>query len=300
MGHFRTNPHVMKWVLLLCSALPLLVTSQSFSCPDLSADPVVIPTGGSGSLIPVIDKSSVDTVCVLLRVTPTPGNNVSDMSTVKITRSSDTADYNIIPVARSYDNNDWEKVAGPYDSKLQISGCCSLDIPTNVHGMTNDSSKFQLLLMSFSSNLTPQEEVSRFFQQTTFGPTKHMITSWNYAQDLQTGMKNWVSSQMDESQTPVTSHREFFRKRMDGQAFFQARTKYYGPKFPCDEFSRWREYAFDRNDWGKQFYVSGAGGGQYLISEYVNNSYKPRTVVSEWKHEWDNADFGMGFFTFCK
>ena len=298
------KPYLSRFahIVLFLTSLPKLVNSQTFTCPGLGSDPVVIPTdgGGPGGLVRSIDKSNADSVCVLVRVTPTPSNNVDDMNSVTITRSTISADYNIIPVARSYNNNDWERVAGPYDSKLQISGCCSLTIPTNVHGMTNDSSKFQLLLMSFSTSLTSKEEVSRFFQQATFGPTKHMIDSWNYSQDLQSGMKDWVSSQMNETKTPITSHREYFRQRMDGQAFFQARSRYYGPKFPCDEFSRWRDYTFDRNDWGKIFYVSGAGGGLLLISEYVNNQYKPRTVVSEWKWDYNDSDLGLGFFTFCK
>ena len=127
-----------------------------------------------------------------------------------------------------------------------------------------------------------------------------MIDSWDYTQDLQTEMKNWVEIQMDESKTPVTFHREFFRRKMDGQAFFQKWWKFYGPKFPCDQHSRWRDYLFDRNDWGKTFSLGGGGGGKLMISELVDNKYIPRGLVSEFKWEYNDQPFQSGFFTFCK
>ena len=71
--------------------------------------------------------------------------------------------------------------------------------------------------MSFTHQPSNQEEVSRFFQQTTFGPKLSMINSWNYGNNLQQEMSKWVKAQTDESVTPPTSHRAYFRERADIQ-----------------------------------------------------------------------------------
>ena len=113
-----------------------------------------------------LQKSPPNELCVLLRLTPTSSS--FDMNT--ISRDSKSSDFSLVPVARSYTNFNWERVAGPYAHDLEIincfSGSCSLDVPhlSDVEG----TSKF--VLMSLSHSLTSQEEVSRFFQMGSFLP----------------------------------------------------------------------------------------------------------------------------------
>ena len=107
-----------------------------------------------------------------------------------ITRQSGNSDYDIIPVARSYNSRNWERVAGPYAQDLSITGCCTLVLPSILSNLEEgEGTKF--LLMSFTHSLTNQEIVSRFYQQTTFGPTMDMITSWNYNTNMDLQKNRW-------------------------------------------------------------------------------------------------------------
>ena len=170
-------------------------------------------------------------------------------------RTSKTDDFNMIPVARSYNSFPWERVAGAYQDFTSIScasGLCSLEIPSLP---AYDDGHF--VLMSFMNTAANgKEQVSRFFQRTTFGPTMAMINSWNYDQEMSQGMSNWLEQQMDETQTTPTSHRAYFRKNLDRAAVFEGGSangvKRFNDHFhgyhPCDQYARWREYSFTVDD----------------------------------------------------
>ena len=105
--------------------------------------------------------------------------------------------------------------------------------------------------MSFAHSLSDKATVSRFFQQTTFGPTLDMINSWNYGTNgtntTMNAMASWVESQIGT--TPITYHREYFRARVDGpQNQNLPSAKIYGPRHPCDENSSWTRMAFREED----------------------------------------------------
>jgi uncharacterized protein (DUF1501 family)/uncharacterized protein (DUF1800 family) len=204
-----------------------------------------------------------------------------------IQRSSSNEDYYIIPVARSYNNKNWERVAGPYVQDLSISGCCELVIP-------NLSSQGKYLLMSFSHSATNKEEVSRFFQQTTFGPDLDMINSWNYSNDMMQEMGKWLKTQMDIDQTPMTSHRAYFRERANFVLEYESADRYRRPRHPCAQYSRWREYSFIAADYDFEFTVT-RWNGQYLIT--IDGV--PRTVMGVWKDEWSDQNLRLGSWQFC-
>lgn len=219
-----------------------------------------------------------------------------------ISRDSKSSDFSLVPVARSYTNFNWERVAGPYAHDLEIincfSGSCSLDIPylSDMKG----TSKF--VLMSLSHSLTSQEEVSRFFQMTTFGPTKSMIDSWNYNASIESESAAWVKEQMNESATPMTSHRAFFRQNFDRADMYQGGSldgslpsnPFFHARHPCDQYARWREFAFTSEDYNYPLTVT-TYGGMFLLS--VRGI--PRTLVSQWKTT-HGQHVGFGQFTFCK
>ena len=207
-----------------------------------------------------------------------------------IRRNSNNEDYYIVPVARSYNNRNWERVAGPYAQDLSISSCCSLNIPNLPKLPTG-----KFVLMSFSHQPSNREKVSRFFQQTTFGPTLDLINSWNYNNGLNREMGKWVKTQMDESQTPPTSHRAYFRERVDFQMKNQSSHRYRRPRHPCAKYARWREYSFTSDDYDKGIKVT-RRNGQFLIS--IDG--RPRTLRSTWKNEDTGENIGTGTFGFCK
>jgi len=301
-------------LIAVVSSFPWVTSQTTYSCPGLSADPVVVPgknissllsssycvllltspslsisinikVGSGSSFSRQINKSSSNTVCVLVRVSPRTNNaNMND-----IQRNSSNEDYYIVPVARSYNNKKWEKVSGPYVQDLSISNCCNLNIPNLPDLPTNG----KFLLMSFSHSATDKEKVARFFHQTTFGPTLDMINSWNYNNGLEKEMGNWLKTQMDEDQTPTTSHRAFFRERLDFPLHNANANRYRRPRHPCDQYSRWRDYSFVAEDYDDEIVVSN-WNGKYLIKV----GGEPRTVVSSWKDE-DNQNLRLGSWKFC-
>ena len=244
--------------------------------------------GGSGqSWTRKVNKSNSGTVCVLLRVTA----KTSDANLSNIRRSSINEDYYMVPVARSYNNGNWERVAGPYAQDLSITNCCDLVIPRLPNLATG-----KFILISFDHGVSSQEEVSRFFQQTTFGPNLSMINSWNYGNAMDREMGKWLSSQMDESQTPVTSHRAFFRERVDAAMSHQSADVFKRPRNPCAKHARWAEYSFTDDDYG--FSISATDwNGQVLISVgWVDETLYPRTVMSysDWMDVYDQVTLPVG------
>ena len=172
-----------------------------------------------------ISNSVQNTLCMLFRVTA--ASETADLSTLSSTSS--LSDFNMVPVSRSYDGKNWQRVAGAYAQDLNIacsSGQCSLAIPTLPH---LEVGKFVLMPFENSLETNDRASVSRFFQRTTFGPTLAMINSWNYSVDLLFEMSSWVKDQVDEAISPITSHREFFRKRLNGGESFTAW------EFQCDD-----------------------------------------------------------------
>ena len=248
-----------------------------------------------------INKSSSDTLCMLLFLSPTSPSVDMD----NISMNSKNEDFNIIPVARSYSNLDWERVAGPYAQDLTVTNCssalCSIEVP-NLPDL-DEEGKF--ILISFSHSLTNEEEVSRFFQQTTFGPTRSMINNWNYSVSLSSEKASWLKEQMDDDQTPMTSHRAYFRQNLDRATHYTGGSQdgslpsnpFYQPRFPCDKFARWREFSFTSDDYYVPFTVSHAYHGHYLLS--INGV--PRTVVSanDWKTDY-GLSVGVGQYSLCK
>ena len=215
-----------------------------------------------------------------------------------ITRDSKNDDFDIIPVARSYNNRDWERVAGPYAQNLEIENCCTLIIPNlNVN---NDNGK--LLLMSFTHQLNDKEEVSRFFQQTTFGPTLDMIDNWNYDgnnNNMQYEMADWVKNQMNESVVPLTSHRAYFRQRLDFSFYREdiiAEETFYNvrPRHPCKKYARWRRFSFTADDYEQTLSISNLNGNLLLSVNGV-----PRTVVSSLQ-SYEGVNIGVGTYEICE
>ena len=233
-------------------------------------------------------------VCILTRVTATASGDLDSFSV-----TSDSSDFTLTPIARFYgaQSDGWENVAGPYSQTAKIrcswSNRCKLNVP-----LMPDIPPGKFVLMSFEHSLKNFDEtLSRFFTQTTFGPTKSMISDWSYSNDTE-GMAQWTKDQMNSAVTPLTSHRAYFRERADWSMKSESSGPgAYVPQHPCNKYSRWRDYAFTGDDYGKAFTVSELESGKLLI--VVDN--EPRTVVASFTDTYDPVLYdGPGTYSFCE
>lgn len=149
-----------------------------------------------------------------------------------------------MPVARSYGAR-WEASAGHYAKTGSGLGMnCLHDVPTPYCEFTLppvDESQ-QYVLETYQHSITKEAEAARFLEQATFGTTKEdlqalMATDNNFTQ--------WVYDQMYN--IPMSSHREFYRKRTNPKFEFPQDVGTIGPT-PCEKFSRWRKYSLTSRD----------------------------------------------------
>ena len=65
---------------------------------------------------------------------------------------------------------------------------------------------------------------------------------------MQAVRAQWVYDQIyDVNANPITSHREYYRRRLNQRAAATYRIGESGP-LPCEALSRWRTFAFTMND----------------------------------------------------
>ena len=218
MSRLLLLPVLFPLLLVLCiSHLSFLDAAiPQFTCPIIGSAPVQIraPVSTLSRTVYLV-KSAKDTLCTLTRVTPVKANaSLADLSS-----------WDMIPVARSYLQQDWESTAGMYAARQVVKSCksnnstrCVVVLPS-LPSATALTSLF--LLTSYAYSMDVPSQVARFLEQTTFGPTlqgiKNFIDSGaTTGKDLQTQMALWVKNQMNPNFTPPTYHREYFRKRVGG------------------------------------------------------------------------------------
>ena len=271
-----------KMKLLLQLSLQLLffheIHAQSFSCPSSTKNPTVISATGSISLS-VVPK---DTLCTL---------------TLKQIIGGEEA---LIPLARSYDNHDWETVAGPYPIKFSCSGssCQSSTLP-----VIEGTDSFQLTTFKLSDRpITSADVAARFLEQASFGPTRESIAQWKDLPmaGLDHSFASWTYDQIYT--VPMTSHRQYLRKRTHSRT---EKVNQLGiPSHPCAAGSRWHTYAFTTRDSNMiadhillgrhKMQVRHVTGDTYAL--YVDNVV--RTEVQGAPVLWGNMPFS-GTQEFC-
>jgi len=242
-----------------------------------------------------VRKAVKGTVCNLYRVSAKTGVDLASFS-----KTSDSKDFTLEPISRSYSKKNWEHVQGPYGTAVTIKKRTTngtdkyiLRIP-----LVNDGTEGKYMLMTSEHSLKNfAETLSRFLTQATFGPTMSVINGWSHSTNTK-GLILWLKDQMDQTKTPATLHRAFYRKRADWGLFDESHT--YGnvvPMHPCDQYSRWRDYAITGTEYGKPFTISKLASGKFLMS--VDG--EPRTVMDEFKNMEDITYYeGVGTYIFCK
>eukprot|EP00520_Triparma_pacifica_P008843 CAMPEP_0118639568 /NCGR_PEP_ID=MMETSP0785-20121206/4291_1 /TAXON_ID=91992 /ORGANISM="Bolidomonas pacifica, Strain CCMP 1866" /LENGTH=1677 /DNA_ID=CAMNT_0006530901 /DNA_START=134 /DNA_END=5164 /DNA_ORIENTATION=+ len=138
-----------------------------------------------------------------------------------------------VPAARSYDGEDWEGVQ-PLNLIFQCKrNVCRTEIPNEGSFQVRHIGTDHLPTSTSSSS-------ARFLNQATFGATKDEIATFK-------DRTSWIRNQVAEA---PSSHREYYRERsnfrlsMTGADVGRIRG-------PCEQNSRWYQYAFSNVDLGK-------------------------------------------------
>ena len=132
--------------------------------------------------------------------------------------SSDTSQNISIPIARSYNGHQWEKSAGEYAASVFSNNdilCYDIGCQINLPSLESGE---EFRLSSFKYSLSRIDEVARFLETATFGITQDQLDVFDAStNNLQKDIIDWVSDQMNTTTTPITSHREFWRKGLNGR-----------------------------------------------------------------------------------
>jgi len=288
-------PLPLPFVMFFAMAMARAATAATVSCPAAGAGPQEISLSASNGISPQLSLAS--TVCVLVHLRPKDPSSTSS----SLSPTSHSSDYILSPVSRSYEGKPWERVAGPFQSSLDLDIACNLSSNYCDHTITSPditgTGTGSYYLISYSHTNTFDEELVRFFSQSTYGATRTSIADFkansNYEQSTK-GMALWVKDQME---LPVTSLRETYRKGADfsltGQAIGSATVT---PKHPCAQYSRWRDYAFTADDYGKEFTVQNFGTDGKLL---IVMGGQPRTIVDSFQSSDGGATWsGAGTYTF--
>ena len=147
-----------------------------------------------------------------------PSANNKLCTLTKVVASIENHEEKIIPVARSYNNKPWEKSPGDVAASLfkeegilcYTSGC-QMNLPVLEEGA-------EFYLSSFTHSLSETDELARFLETATFGITQGELEVFDSSPgNVQTKMIDWVSNNINIGITPMTSHREFWRKGLNGR-----------------------------------------------------------------------------------
>jgi hypothetical protein len=87
------------------------------------------------------------------------------------------------------------------------------------------------------------DEIARFLEQATFGPSLADITSFDTES---TSFAHWIQQQQE---SPIESHRAFYRTHLNAR--YDLPSNQGLPTFPCDEGTRYRRAAFSSRDYRK-------------------------------------------------
>jgi hypothetical protein len=136
-------------------------------------------------------------------------------------------------VARSYQGHHWEVYASEFSDNIQFD-CGTATICTTTLPVLEADERYELL--SFTHSIPETDQIARFLEQATFGPTRKTIDEFP-------GYVEWIKEQIS---LPYTSHRRSYRSRLNHR---KTTTSSQGvATHPCKKGSRYRKYAFTNMD----------------------------------------------------
>jgi hypothetical protein len=104
------------------------------------------------------------------------------------------------------------------------------------------------------------DEIARFLQQATFGPTRADINACGASTNLQSSSANWIRTR--KTSVPVTSHRALLGKRVNAR--MEHASSLGAVTHPCQAGTRYRRYAFPIKDRLKHFEIRTVGTKKIL------------------------------------
>ena len=179
----------------------------AYSCERADKDGRAVPSTFSGSAGDLVSLKRSGWLCTLWQVHPERKE--------------------IIPVGRSYGGNDWEPYSGKWSQlKFNCNGeSCSVTLP-------DLPDRYFYELVAFDYDLPRHDEIARFLEQASFGPTRNAIKSFPNS------FATWIQEQQA---LPLTSHRKFFRERATMRT--QRPDNMGIHSHPCKRGARYRRYA---------------------------------------------------------
>jgi hypothetical protein len=208
-----------------------------------------------------------------------------------LTRAVEGADgslSNIAPVARSYDGRAWEPSAGGFATQLlrdtdfgDYSAGTQINLPELAAGE-------KYFLTSYSHSISQEDEVARLLESATFGTTAEDLATWDKGAVTTETVSEWIHDQINK---PMTSHREFFRRRVNPR--FPNPRSIGRSDHPCDSLTRWRSFAFTSKDgdfwWFHQSLSTSFKDADKYVTVKLNGHI--RTVVEPGSIVLNNANY---------
>ena len=204
--------------------------------------------------------------------------------TTDVTTKSSTGEGYYVALGKSYDESDWERPPGKHSRFVEYNCGMATNSGTNFDSgdylcevtlpMTSkilptgqlDELDAPYYLTYYERSLSVRNEISRFLQRTTFGPTSEELDALEVAYDsilsstggggnnhveaMERLQTEWVQNQQDPSTFSTgkfSSLREYYRKRLNPRTPEVYRIGESGPH-PCEAQSRWRKFAFTAYD----------------------------------------------------
>lgn len=159
------------------------------SCPHPDAPSISVSAG------PIMLAKS-DFLCIL----------------TKARKESDGTLSHIAPVARSYDGRAWEPSAGEFATQLlhEIDfGDYNTGTQINLPELAAEETYH---LTSYSYDIDEESQVARLLESATFGARADDLSAWDKGAVTTETVSEWIKEQIKK---PLTSHREFFRRRVN-------------------------------------------------------------------------------------
>lgn len=223
------------------------------SCPEADS----VQSAECDNLCPVgLEETDVEPGPITLPLT-----GAFELATlVKLPENETHTRSSAIPVARSYNGNDWE---GTMPSPVSFE--CTTTPPIACSTILPAGARYQLRTYDGTTLVSQDPKIiaSRFLAQATWGPTLDDIDSLSAATAEGTeiaAMEDWLIAQMDME---PSLHRSYLRRRINGQVDNNPAVLV---RDPCTETSSWVTFAFSKFDQGKMVDVSLNADGSYSLS----------------------------------